>query len=695
MPPKKSKNSLKGHLASMFDPTPEDYDPEDFERAAPENNSDQDSMSSDSGSESEMQHDTGRSHYVKVGKSKLRGTENLTLNDPKYVGKAVSRKSLFEDSDAEDLDALGVPSSDSDDDSDSDNATSAFDLPDDSSSEGESPEGEAHSDEDVYEDTDDELRGDLAHSSAATGGLDSDSDADEEFLKQYQIDGMDADSADDDSSDNDDNASGSDENTSDDNPEVSRKAHGRRSTHKADTSDDEEQPENDGADRSTRQTKLQRQMAAIESEEKSMLERLAREAQGDVHKGRAVVRQIKVWNALLDSRIRIQKALTLANCLPRPADFTLVEDFTNNPVSASLLKDARRKVGDLVQDLLALRSEFWELHREIDIPATSLPLKRKRGAASGGSDSESERESDDDDESELDEDGGSGGPLDWSVLDHFHQAFVPFRDETLEKWGAKVQAASGVALHKKLRAFNQSAVHQAQQTLADRERLVERTQVKRTAYPPLVPHIGGTSDSDDPAADSVGGSSSSNSRDVHIFDDHDFYQSLLRELIESRTGGGGDGAGDPTSLAKRWATLKEQQAAQDRERRNKAVDTKASKGRRLRYNVHEKLLNFMAPTPSFGWHAEMIDELYSTLLGQDRTARENSHQSATEKAGSTTEGSSDDDESDGERRAQREVERLQRREESAGAQAALEAESEQDSDNDEVVISTDGLKIFG
>lgn len=52
-------------------------------------------------------------------------------------------------------------------------------------------------------------------------------------------------------------------------------------------------------------------------------------------------------------------------------------------------------------------------------------------------------------------------------------------------------------------------------------------------------------------------------------------------------------------------------------KRKKTVDTKASKGRKLRYHVHEKLQNFMVPIPAQrgAWHEEQIDELFASLLG--------------------------------------------------------------------------------
>lgn len=39
--------------------------------------------------------------------------------------------------------------------------------------------------------------------------------------------------------------------------------------------------------------------------------------------------------------------------------------------------------------------------------------------------------------------------------------------------------------------------------------------------------------------------------------------------------------------------------------------------RGLRYQIQEKLQNFMVPIPvTNGWHDEQIDELFSSLLGQ-------------------------------------------------------------------------------
>lgn len=83
--------------------------------------------------------------------------------------------------------------------------------------------------------------------------------------------------------------------------------------------------------------------------------------------------------------------------------------------------------------------------------------------------------------------------------------------------------------------------------------------------------------------------------DAEIFDDTDFYQLLLKALVDRRMVDGAAGSG-----AVRWTT-----AMRD-SKKKKVVDTKASKGRKLRYQVQEKIQNFMAPMDNNSWHEQQI-----------------------------------------------------------------------------------------
>ncbi|KIX03674.1 uncharacterized protein Z518_07227 [Rhinocladiella mackenziei CBS 650.93] len=128
-----------------------------------------------------------------------------------------------------------------------------------------------------------------------------------------------------------------------------------------------------------------------------------------------------------------------------------------------------------------------------------------------------------------------------------------------------------------------------------------------------------------------------------IYDDGPFYQTLLRDLIASRNVdnpisasalGGGQGTYLPTKLHPSGS-------------RGKKVDTKASKGRKVRYTVHEKLENFMAPEDRTTWTDAARSEFFASLLGSSAPLNEDS--------GGESEGgrSGDEDMMDGESQALR------------------------------------------
>ena len=169
------------------------------------------------------------------------------------------------------------------------------------------------------------------------------------------------------------------------------------------------------------------------------------------------------------------------------------------------------------------------------------------------------------------------------------------------------------------------------ETLLDWDRLLARTRVWRGKGNRLgVENLSSNPEKNEQPAGNAGESDV-----VDVFDDTDFYQQLLRDVIDAKSGANGiiDGATED------W------KAAQKLRKSRKAVDTRASKGRKLRsafhsryhslrninldtdvdllnrYEVHEKIQNFMAPITapsgaSIAWHESQIDELFASVLGR-------------------------------------------------------------------------------
>ncbi|VDN02284.1 unnamed protein product [Thelazia callipaeda] len=168
-----------------------------------------------------------------------------------------------------------------------------------------------------------------------------------------------------------------------------------------------------------------------------------------------------------------------------------------------------------------------------------------------------------------------------------HQRFEPFRSSVLSKWDERTTLSAAASEKNKktdFSGFESAVLKQIEQIMSEKHRLIRRTQMKRHD----VDRMGSTEDS---------------SYDVEIFDDDDFYQQLLKELIEKKT----------ASLhLRQWLEI--QKLRQKRSKRKK-VDTKASKGRKIRYVAIPKLVNFFpSMAESAKWSHEMRNQLFKSLF---------------------------------------------------------------------------------
>ena len=162
----------------------------------------------------------------------------------------------------------------------------------------------------------------------------------------------------------------------------------------------------------------------------------------------------------------------------------------------------------------------------------------------------------------------------------FHTiSFLPFRNSTLEKWSNKVQAAAGARLNKKFKAFDQNIMTQIENALADKPSLIKRTQLQRSDYKVLGKAVISLEEEEQQQGEDAEDTGKKpdrhlNTYDVEIFDDQDFYQQQLRELIESRM----VDTDDPLAIGMRWAARKQT----EQKKKKKVVNRKGSKGRQLR-----------------------------------------------------------------------------------------------------------------
>ena len=169
-------------------------------------------------------------------------------------------------------------------------------------------------------------------------------------------------------------------------------------------------------------------------------------------------------------------------------------------------------------------------------------------------------------------------PTLWAKMQKLEGEVHPNRLSILDKWSTKTFSVSTVTLAHKLNNNVQRGLTTTinETLMTDLNRHVQRTRVPRSCAP----------------------TKAGNDEDVEVYDDSDFYQMLLKALVDQRMVDNANSGG--ASGAIRWTT-----ALRDAKVK-KAVDTKASKGRKLKYQVQEKLQNFLAPIANNSWNEHQI-----------------------------------------------------------------------------------------
>ena len=122
--------------------------------------------------------------------------------------------------------------------------------------------------------------------------------------------------------------------------------------------------------------------------------------------------------------------------------------------------------------------------------------------------------------------------------------------------------------------------------LMDKDRIIKRTQLKRNAFKICGKKVENLVAKEEDLVSSSLKDRHLKDYDEEIFDDQDFYNQLLRELIDRKS----SCLSDPVELSRRSIELQSLRA-----NNKKKVDTKASKGRKIKFDTHKPLINFMAP----------------------------------------------------------------------------------------------------
>ncbi|VEU21241.1 DEKNAAC102186 [Brettanomyces naardenensis] len=325
----------------------------------------------------------------------------------------------------------------------------------------------------------------------------------------------------------------------------------------------------------------------LDQEKKQIISRLSTSARSDALKGYSIIQQYKLFDKILDARIKLQKALTNSNELP--VNRKSYEEGSSASTGGKLAK-VTKSLEELLGKILVARAA---LYNKDGISRNEVVVESKKRTFDDYLE-ESQR---------MD-----------SIL-------KTYRKSVLVKWSNKVQSVSGAAALNdgKFKTINQNVYVQLENTMQDMDRLVKRTRMNRRRVIPIGYEEKGEEDHDDDDDDDDDAENSSSEDEVkkyqsnidkslqenaYVFDDDDFYRVLLNDMVDKK-------------ITDKQATSSAAIVTLSRSKVHKNYDRMATKGRKIRYTVQEQLRNFEAPkSDQYSWNDDQIDQLFASLLGQ-------------------------------------------------------------------------------
>jgi protein AATF/BFR2 len=320
---------------------------------------------------------------------------------------------------------------------------------------------------------------------------------------------------------------------------------------------------------------LRRLMA---SDQKTIAATISQAAKADAAKGKAVKEQRTTFDALLNTRIKLQKGLGAMNEM----DGVVEEEIDGDGEGGEEDKRNSEAIKSAENAALALWSTLEELRIALaDANSKDGAKKRKRQDPISNSTSTIAL---------------------WERMSNLESESLVHRRAVVDKWSSKVRGTAGSLPNARGKLLGSVSGTQTITAVLDAHVATEiGDRANKRARQTTVPN----------------GSTSSGLAEP-IYDDTIFYQSLLRDLVEQRMSSTEAMTGGLDTLHQLPSRLPIHPITGMRNDKNRKdnVDTRASKGRKMRFNVQEKLQNFMASEDRGSWTVRARDEFFASLLGK-------------------------------------------------------------------------------
>jgi protein AATF/BFR2 len=334
---------------------------------------------------------------------------------------------------------------------------------------------------------------------------------------------------------------------------------------------------NNNAFHDSSSSNIANELKRIEQEDRHALMKLSASKDDDIARAKHTKNQMALYDDFLRLRISMQSIVSSVNRFPQPDVYPLFEEKMNSHENRGQntnvnLDSNLNLIMETMSNLLSVQSTL--ISRNKNVRENVNKYKRKRVRQSKNENKYSNSSSSEDDNNGADSNVHKY-TIDemWEKINGQNQDIYNYDRDIIQKWDEKIRLQSSTN-HKALKAVNRTVLSQIDALMADTGKIVERTRT----HPTPVKVLG---------KDNTFNESNNTSllQDDEVYNDNDFYQMQLKEFISS------------SSIDDAERSRLETKVSFKLKKTKRNVDTKASKGRRLKFTPHSKLLNFMAPQP--------------------------------------------------------------------------------------------------
>ena len=294
-----------------------------------------------------------------------------------------------------------------------------------------------------------------------------------------------------------------------------------------------------------RKDKIDDFLEEIEEEDKQQEAQQVENSANSLEKAKTAKYQLNLWKILLSFRLQMQPVLDSLKKYPKNPSKTATN--TGNQLILSFLIENLSK---MQKSLLKSSSCDRELHKIPDI--YSIISQQITSSSPFLIDSEAI----------------------YSEIDGLYSSYFPWAERNLAKWSEKTQILSSNLSKTGLKNLLHTPIGQVNKMMENFEKLQQKSQLKRGTFRLLFEGL----------------ENLEKDYDESIFDDSD----LLQELIRGSLDQGRETANiEENTLFDSTRQYLFERKLKNEEKRNKNIDRRASKNRKLRYETHAKLINFM------------------------------------------------------------------------------------------------------